>query len=147
MARRGGAPLIPEARAAFNAAVSAERHDRVMARMHDRIGGEVPFRIAESPLFLPRPLLDEMDSASRDILTALQANHDYRRAADAVIPSDRLYPREDEHPLFVCFDYALADGGGRVAPRLTEFQGFPSLTAFQYYLSRDFRDVYALPDA
>src|SRR4030095_8604069 len=28
---------------------------------------------------------------------------------------------------------------------LTEFQGFPSLTAFQYYLSRDFRDVYGLP--
>ena len=114
--------------------------------MRERIRGEVPFRIAESPLFLPRPLLDEMDSASRDILTALQAHHDYRRAADAIIPRERLYPREDEHPLFVCFDYALADGGDRVVPRLTEFQGFPSLTAFQYYLSRDFRDVYALPD-
>ena len=114
--------------------------------MRDRIGGEVPFRIAESPLFLPRPLLDEMDSASRDILAALQTDHDYRRAADAIIPAERLYPREPEHPLFVCFDYALAEGAGRVAPRLTEFQGFPSLTAFQYYLSRDFRDVYAVPD-
>ena len=113
--------------------------------MRERIRGEVPFRIAESPLFLPRPLLDEMDSASRDILTALQAHHDYRRAADAIIPRERLYPREDEHPLFVCFDYALADGGDRVVPCLTEFQGFPSLTAFQYYLSRDFRDVYAVP--
>jgi len=117
-----------------------------MDRMRERIQGEVPFRIAESPLFLPRPLLDEMDSASRDILAALQADHDYRRAADAMIPRERLYPREDEHPLFVCFDYALASGADRVAPRLTEFQGFPSLTAFQYYLSRDFRDVYALPD-
>jgi hypothetical protein len=118
-----------------------------MDRMRERIGGEVPFRIAESPLFLPRPLLDEMDTASRDILAALQANHDYRRAADATIPRERLYPREDAHPLFVCFDYALAEGGDRVAPRLTEFQGFPSLTAFQYYLSRDFRDVYEVPDA
>ena len=117
-----------------------------MDRMRERIRGEIPFRIAESPLFLPRPLLDEMDTASRDILTTLQADHDYRRAADAIIPRERLYPREDEHPLFVCFDYALASEAERVAPRLTEFQGFPSLTAFQYYLSRDFWDVYALPD-
>jgi hypothetical protein len=126
--------------------VSPERHHLVMNRMRERIGGEIPFRIAESPLFLPRPLLEEMDSASRDILAELPARDDYRRAADAIIPRERLYFREDDHPLFVCFDYALADAGDRVAPRLTEFQGFPSLTAFQYYLSRDFRDVYALPD-
>jgi hypothetical protein len=138
--------LIPEARAAFNDAVSPERHRLVMDRMRERIGGEIPFRIAESPLFLPRPLLGEMDRASLEILAALPANRDYRRAADAIIPRQRLYPREDDHPLFVCFDYALAEGGDRVTPRLTEFQGFPSLSAFQYYLSRDFRDVYALPD-
>jgi hypothetical protein len=138
--------LIPEVRAAFNDAVSPQRQRQVMDRMRERIGGEVPFRIAESPLFLPRPLLDEMDRASQEILTALQAHHEYRRVADAVIPREWLYPREDDHPLFVCFDYALANGGGRVVPRLTEFQGFPSLTAFQYYLSRDFRDVYALPE-
>jgi hypothetical protein len=138
--------LIPEARAAFNHAVSPERQRLVMDRMRDRIGGEVPFRIAESPLFLPRPLLDEMGRASLEILAALQAHRDYRRVADAIIPRERLYPREDDHPLFVCFDYALAEDGDHVVPRLTEFQGFPSLTAFQYYLSRDFRDVYALPD-
>ena len=136
--------MIPEVRATFT--VLPQRHRLVMDRMRERIGGEIPFRIAESPLFLPRPLLDEMDAASREILAGLQASRDYRRAADAVIPRAWLYPREDEHPLFVCFDYALADGGDRVVPRLTEFQGFPSLTAFQYYLSRDFRDVYALPE-
>jgi hypothetical protein len=138
--------LIPEARAAFNDAVSPERQRLVMDRMRERIGGEVPFRIAESPLFLPLPLLDQMDRASREILAALQAHRDYRRVADAIIPREQLYPREDAHPLFVCFDYALAEDGGHVVPRLTEFQGFPSLTAFQYYLSSDFRDVYALPD-
>jgi hypothetical protein len=137
--------VIPEIRAAFNAAVSPERQRLVLDRMRERIGGEVPFRIAEAPLFLPRPLLDAMDRASLEILAALSAHRDYRRAADAIIPRERLYPREDDHPLFVCFDYALAEAGDRVAPRLTEFQGFPSLTAFQYYLSRDFRDVYALP--
>src|SRR5678816_544677 len=98
-----------------------------MDRMRERIGGEVPFRIAESPLFLPRPLLEHMERASLEILSALQAHRDYRRAADAIIPRERLYPREDDHPLFVCFDYALAEDGDRVAPRLTEFQGFPSL--------------------
>ena len=139
--------MIPEARAALNAAVSPERHRLVLQRMRDRIGGEIPFRIAESPLVVPRPLLDEMDAASREILAQLQANDEYRRVADAKIPRQLLYPREDEHPLFVCFDYALADVGGRVAPRLTEFQGFPSLIAFQYYLSRDFRDVYGVPDS
>ena len=113
--------------------------------MRDRIDGEIPFRIAESPLFLPRALLDEMDAASRDLLGVLQADRGYRRAADAIIPRELFYPHEDGHPLFVCFDYALADAAGGVAPRLTEFQGFPSLTAFQYYLSGDFRDVYGLP--
>jgi hypothetical protein len=139
--------LIPEARAAFNALVSPERHRLVLDRMHARIGGEIPFRIAESPLFVPRALVDAMDAASREILASLSGDRDYRRFADARIPRAWLYPRETAHPLFVCFDYALASVGGRVAPRLTEFQGFPSLTAFQYCLSRDFRDVYAVPDA
>src|SRR5262249_45285415 len=34
---------------------------------------------------------------------------------------------------------------GTIQPRLTELQGFPSLLAFQYYLSRDFQEAYALP--
>ena len=138
--------MIPDARAAFNEAVTPERHERVLQRMRERIAGEVPFRIAESPLFVPAALLAEMDRASREILAALQGNAEYRRAAADLIPPALLYPREDAHPLFVCFDYALAADGGRVVPRLTEFQGFPSLTAFQYYLSRDFHDVYALPE-
>ena len=115
--------------------------------MHARIGGEIPFRIAESPLVVPRALFEEMDRAAREILAAVQANADYRRAADAAIPRALLYPREDAHPLFACVDFALADVDGRVAPRLTEFQGFPSLAAFQYALARDFHDVYALPEA
>ena len=139
--------MIPEVRAALNAAVTHERHRVILDRMHERIGGEIPFRIAESPLVVPRPLLEEMDRSGREILAAVQGNAEYRRAADAAIPRALLYPREDDHPLFVCFDYALADAGGRVAPRLTEFQGFPSLAAFQYYLSRDFRDVYGVPDS
>jgi hypothetical protein len=139
--------MIPEARAALNAAVSPERHRQVLERMHARIGGEIPFRIAESPLVVPRPLLDDMDGAAREIVAGLHAHAEYRRAADASIPRALRYPREDDRPLFVCVDFALADVGGRVAPRLTELQGFPSLTAFQYYLSRDFRDEYQVPDA
>ena len=117
--------MIPEARAAFNDAVSPERQRLLMDRMRERIGGEVPFRIAESPLFLPRPLLDEMDQASREILAGLQSDHDYRRAADAVIPRAWLYPREDDHPLFVCFDYALAQSGDRVVRASPSSRGSP----------------------
>ncbi len=137
--------VIREHREAFNQHWSVQRHLMILDRLRERVGGETPFRIAESPLFLPRPLLDEMDAASRAIVEQVIGNASYRAACNAIVGPERLYPGEDAHPLFMVFDYGLAraaDGG--VKPMLTEFQGFPSLYAFQHFLSSDFQEIHSL---
>ncbi len=54
-------------------------------------------------------------------------------------------PGEDAHPVFLQVDFALAAVDGRVAPRLIELQGFPSLYGFQWLLSRGYREHFAIP--
>lgn len=137
--------MIPEYRNEFNQRFTPDKYHRAVARMTERTGQAIPFRIAESPIFIPASFLEAMERTSEEIIGQLQGNPDYWEAAERIIPAEYRAPNEDFHPTFLIFDYAVAHTGeGATEPRLIEMQGFPSLLAFQYYLSRDFQETYAL---
>jgi hypothetical protein len=136
--------LIPQYRRHFNNAYRDDVYRGALRRLEQDVGGPIPFRIAESPLFIPPTLLATMQSASEDIVRQLAAG----ASADAErrIPAGWLAPHEDAHPLFLQFDYALCAGrDGEVIPLVTEIQGFPSLYALQHRLAQIYRQAYGLP--
>lgn len=114
--------------------------------MEEACGGTVPFRIAESPLFLPRPLLTRLAEAGAHILAEACGSPAAHAAARRRVPEPALADPPGAHPTFVQLDFALARGPqGEVVPRLTELQGFPSLYAFQHVLAAAFQRRYGLP--
>jgi len=138
--------LIPEYRRRFNATFRESAYRDALRRLEHEVGGGIPFRIAESPLFVPPALLAEMQRASEEIVAQLSARPAGLEEASWRIPVGGLLPNEDAHPLFLQFDYALAAApGGRVQPLLTELQGFPSLYALQHRISQIQRESYGLP--
>ncbi|MBI1747118.1 MAG: hypothetical protein HYR55_11085 [Acidobacteria bacterium] len=140
--------MIAEYRQDFNRRFTEAKYRRAVQRTAERVGRAIPFRIAESPIFIPTELLSEMISASHAIIDQLSRNAAYWVEAERIIPGAYRIPHEDAHPLFLLFDYAVAlDNEGRITPMLTELQGFPSLLAFQYFLSQDFQALYALNPA
>lgn len=138
--------MIPEYRRLFNATFDEDAYRAALARLEREVGGSIPFRIAESPLFIPPPLLAEMQRASEEVVRQLSERPAGLEDASWRIPAGGLRPDQDAHPLFLQFDYALAVGPeGRVKPLLTELQGFPSLYALQYRLSQIYRECHRLP--
>jgi hypothetical protein len=137
--------VVPALRRAFNAQFSAERYRALVADLEAAAGFPIPFRICETPLFLPAALTRELMQATREIAGAVTSPA-YLAAATRAVPPDFAVPGEDAHTTFLQIDFALARGedGGVVVPRLIELQGFPSLYAFQWLLDRAYREHFEI---
>src|ERR1700761_310794 len=99
--------MIPELRRAYNAAFTAERYQALQDWLDAQAGLHIPFRICETPLFLPRELAAELERAAYDSAAEIAAPS-YREAAARAIPAGYGVPGEDAHPTFLQVDMALA---------------------------------------
>jgi hypothetical protein len=140
--------LIDDLREEFNAAFKPENYRALLARLEARSGTKIEFRVAETPVFLPKGMLEEMASAGAALTHCLLAWPEYLARARASIPHGFLVAGESAHPNFLTADFALVqDGGGNLAPRLVEIQAFPSVYAYQVMLAEKYSEVFALPDS
>jgi hypothetical protein len=123
--------MIPSLRQAYNASYTDERYSEYKRRLARRGRMEIPFRLAESPVFLPSDLRDEMVAASLEIFRQLSTAEALRRS-EAAVPPELDVPGCDPFPTFAVTDFAVTcEPDGRLAPRLIELQAFPTLYAFQ----------------
>ncbi len=132
--------MIPSLRRAYNTAYTEEKYIAYQRRLADEAGGEIPFRLAESPIFLPPELRDEMVRAALEIFGQLSTPESLRCSLEAVPPEFDV-PGCDEHPLFAQADFAVTREARKLSPRLIELQAFPSLYAFQIYQTLALRDL------
>jgi len=137
--------VIPELRRRFNAQWSAAQYAEFLRRIDEATGSHVGFRCSETPVFLPRPLLDKMVRYGQELYRQLASNPEYRAASDAAIPAQFRAPNEPAHPLFVQADFGLVcEPDGTLEPKLVEIQGFPSIYGFQAALAEEYQRVYRL---
>jgi hypothetical protein len=132
--------MIPDLRRAYNAAFTDQKYRAYQRRLAAEASTEIPFRLAETPVFLPPELRDAMVRASLEIFRQLGSPQVLLRSLDAV-PAEFDVPDCDAHPLFAQVDFAIARERGKIVPRLIELQAFPSLYAFQLYQSRALCDM------
>lgn len=135
--------MIERLRQAFNARFTPEAYEAYKARLAAEVGCAIPFRVCESPVFLPAALRDAMIRGALEIFDLLLEPAALERSK-AAVPAEFDVPGTDAHPLFAVADFAIAEEGGRHVPRLIELQGFPSLYAFQLVQARLCRAM--LPD-
>src|SRR5580700_8495911 len=63
--------LLPDLRRQFNEGFTKERYAALLRLMEERCGARVEYRIAETPVFLPSELLEEMAGAGTDLTRRL----------------------------------------------------------------------------
>ena len=140
--------MIADLREAFNAGYGPDHYRELLERLDIRSGAKVEFRVAETPIFVPRAMLEEMASAGARLTRRLLAWREYIVKARASIPKGFLVAGESAHPNFLTADFALVrDASGQLAPRLVEIQAFPSVYAYQAMLNEEYRGVFGLPDS
>lgn len=139
--------MIPELRANFNRDFEPADYSRLLALLEARCGVPIQFRVAETPIFLPERLLDQMAAAGAAMAASLMSDREYLDAARRAIPAGYLVTGETSHPHFLTADFALVRApSGDLEPRLVEIQAFPSVFGYQSVLNATYREVFGLAD-
>lgn len=140
--------MIPHLRQQFNRSFTAERYQAFLRGMDQICGTHVQFRLCETPCFFPQSLLEGMARDGQELIGQLVEDPSYRAKSDAAVPAEFKVPDEAPHPLFVQVDFGLVrDENGELRPKLVELQAFPSLYAYQLFLSQAYIDIYRLESA
>lgn len=132
--------MIPDLRREYNAAFTDEKYRSYQRRLEDAAGCKVPFRLAETPIFLPPALRDEMTRAAQEIWEQLSSPENLKRSL-AAVPPEYDAPGCDTHPLFAQADFAVVSETGRLAAKLIELQAFPSLYAWQVFHTKALQQI------
>jgi hypothetical protein len=136
--------MIQALREDFNRRWTPEKYQLFLAGIDQAIGRHVEFRHSETPCFFPRDLLQEMSRAGRELVGQLLDNKLYRETSDREIPPQYCVPNETHEPLFIQADFGIVHENGRLAPKLVEIQGFPSLYCYQTEMARQYMRAYDL---
>jgi hypothetical protein len=121
--------MDPHLRALYNAAYTPELHRRYVERLETWLDVKIPFRIAETPLFLPRALREKLATAAREICEMICAPDLIAKMERAIPPSVDV-PNRDALANCLQIDFAITRGtDGELEGKVVELQGFPSLYA------------------
>ncbi len=137
--------MIPSIRRKFNAEFSTEKYEKLLAVLDNPHPGYISFRVAETPVFLPRSFRDKIVDACEGIVDVV-LRPDFKQLTENAIPKHLLVPNEDGHCEMMCFDFAVClDEDGQLSPQLIEMQGFPTMFFFQQLLAHAYRQCYDIP--
>lgn len=144
--------MIQSVRQRYNDVFSPELYRAFLDRIETDLPGQLDFRVAESPVFVPKSLTDKILQACDDIVDVITRD-DFSALTEKAIPASQRVPNEpydgpNAHTQFLAIDFAVCKdpSNGELIPQLIELQGFPSLYGYQPYLATLFRTFYPIPD-
>jgi hypothetical protein len=121
--------MDPTLRRAFNAAFDPGFYPRYIEALESSLGCKVPFRVAETPLFLPELLRSRLARAAQEIVESISEPALIQRMKRA-IPHELDVPGMDALPNCTQVDFAITRApDGTLEGKVVELQAFPSLYA------------------
>ena len=138
--------MIPELREQFNKEFTEEKYDNYIQELSNVYPGHLDFRIAETPVFIPKWFEQKMLDACNSIVDIISSK-EYHQQSERAIPAQLKVPNEDAHPQFICFDFGICENEkGELEPQLVEMQAFPTLFAWHTMMPDASRNQFYWPD-
>jgi len=139
--------MIPELRKKFNREFTPQKYQRFLKEIIGEYNHVPPFRLCETPIFIPAGLKNKLIEACRDIYEVI-GQPDFKEKSEGAIKHPSLQvPDEDYHTRFLQMDFAVCKNEqGELHPQLIELQGFPSLYFFQDQIANSYKKIYNIPD-
>ncbi|NII84858.1 MULTISPECIES: hypothetical protein [unclassified Pedobacter] len=130
--------MIPAQRQKYNQQFTREKYQAFLTQLG--LGyPEIPFRVAETPVFIPKRLKQKLIEAGEEIINLIKQPN-FKALTQKSIPTDWNVPNENKQPHFLTFDFGICKNqAGELTPMLIEMQGFPSLYGFQHHLAKTFK--------
>ncbi len=138
--------MVPALRKAFNEAFTKQQYEAFLKDLNSLHPGAIEFRIAETPVFVPKDFGKKVIDACEAIVDVI-VDPDFKKLTDRAIPKSDNVPNENAHTHFIALDFGVCiNEQGSVEPQLIEMQGFPTLFAFQVYYPDLLRNYFSVPD-
>lgn len=133
--------MIHDIRQNYNTYFSEEKYTTFLKDINETFSFKVKFKIAETPIFIPKELKQKLIEACDDIMTVINKPNFKELTNGAFFDPNTIVPNEDDHSKFIQLDFGICkDENGDLVPKLIELQGFPSLYFFQELLGRKYRE-------
>ncbi len=137
--------MIPALREEFNRNYTPEKYQQFLDSLGKACGTPIGFRVSETPVFVPKALLDQMAQYGRELVAQLLTSPKYLRVSDKTVPPEYNVPNETPRPMFVQVDFGLVrNSKGGLDPKLVELQAFPSLYGYQAVSAQHYIDDFGL---
>ena len=138
--------MLAELRQAFNRHYRPQQYQSLLANCEREARAPLQFRIAETPCFFPRSLMQQIADTGATLTHQLLDNPAYLQASEEAVPERFRVPGCPIHPHFMTADFGLVrEADGSLAPRLVELQAFPSIFGFQSVLNAGYLRNFELP--
>ncbi|HRO85323.1 MAG TPA: hypothetical protein PK110_10910 [Niabella sp.] len=137
--------MIPEIRKSFNEKFLNENYEAFIKEMDSR-HGEISFRIAETPVFVPKSFSNQMIDACESIVDIIKSPS-FKTLTEKAVPENLVVPNENDYPHCIAFDFGVCKNEkGALEPQLIEMQGFPSMFSYEIMLEEVYRNHFEIPD-
>ncbi len=138
--------MVPSLRKAFNEAFTREKYEAFLKDLHHHYPGAIEFRVAETPVFIPKAFAAQMTDACEYIVDLI-TDPVFKQRTERSIPAMDRVPHENGHSHFLAFDFGVCvDEAGNWQPQLIEMQGFASLYGFQVFYPEVLQRHFGIPE-
>ena len=138
--------MVPALRNAFIKDFTKEKYDAFLKHLNSVHPGQIDFRVAETPVFVPADFKNKMLAACESIVDLI-IDPRFKELTENAIPEALRVPGENGHTHFIAFDFGICiNEQGDYEPQLVEMQGFPSLFAFEILLPEISNIYFPVPD-
>ena len=138
--------MIPAIRKAYNEAFTKESYEAFLQELNAIHPGELDFRVAETPIFVPQDFTAKILDACESIVDII-VDPKFKELTKNAIPKNLQVPGDEAHSHFIAFDFGICiNEAGEYEPQLIEMQGFPSLFAYEVLLDDVFRNHFTVPE-
>ena len=123
--------MVSELRKAFNNSFTQEKYESLLADLDRKHPHQIDFRVAETPVFVPKDFTKKMLDACEKIVDII-VDPSFKKLTKNAIPDNIKVPNENAHTHFIAFDFGICiNDKGEYEPQLIEMQGFPTMFAYQ----------------
>ena len=138
--------MVPALRKAFNESFTVTQYETFLQDLHSLHPGAIEFRVAETPVFVPKEFSKKILDACESIINVIVDPH-FKQLTERSIPAAERVPNENGHSHMIAFDFGVCvNDAGELEPQLIEMQGFPTLFGFQVYYPEVLRKHFAIPE-
>ncbi len=138
--------MVLQLREEFNKNFTEKKYEEFLEDLNSKHPGDIVFRVAETPIFVPKDFTNKMIGACETIVDFIK-DPGFKKLTERAIPAGENVPGENDHSHFIAFDFGICENGkGELEPQLIEMQGFPTIFAFQAYYPQVLEKHFNIPE-